>query len=213
MVVLADVEPTEIFESLSDAVMVSRMDRVTGERVVEYVNPALERIVGCRKDDMVGRRVKDMFSPGSEEHRRWSDIDEWLRRGKAMRVQVETGTADGGTVHFDVSLSPLPSDAREFLVIGVGRPIREEAAPLVLDHLHGSARGGLHSADQTPSITRETFLAPDDRSGLAVFCAACSRLRTAKGDFKSPQEILREELGLEVSHGLCEGCFDDLNLP
>ncbi|MFP5299101.1 MAG: PAS domain-containing protein [Actinomycetota bacterium] len=189
---LSGIGPLEMLAELSDAVMVSRIDRVTGDRTIEWVNPAFERLIGLDSADVVGRGLDSIMESGSDEHVRWGEIDSWLKQGKSMRVQMLSTTADGPT-WLDISLTPLPTDGPEALVIGIGRPLDTITLP------------------EGPVITRETFLSTDDESGLALACASCSKFRTAAGNFKHPVILLRDELGLEVSHGLCQDCFEELS--
>ncbi|MEM7542238.1 MAG: response regulator [Pseudomonadota bacterium] len=78
--------------------------------VMQYINPAYERVLGYRFDEAVGRTPADLVRSGEHPPEFFAEIDRCLANGEAWEGVLISTTRDGRTVHLETTLSPVNDD-------------------------------------------------------------------------------------------------------
>ena len=82
----------------------------TPEAVYEYVNPAFERILGHKLEDVIGRTPAAVIRSDTHEPGYFQKIDEVLGSGRRWKGLIISRAKDGRLVYFEASIAPI-SDA------------------------------------------------------------------------------------------------------
>jgi PAS domain S-box-containing protein len=110
-----------IFEAVTDGLVIT--DLTTG-RIVE-VNPALCRMHGYQRDELVGSLTTTIIHPG--DHPLFTDFADAIRHGHEFRARRRDVTKDGRVFDVEVRGIQLPLRGKPHM-LGVVRDITEEAA-------------------------------------------------------------------------------------
>ena len=110
-----------IFEAVTDGLLIT--DLATG-RIVE-VNPALCRMHGYQRDELVGSLTTTIIHPG--DHPLFADFADAIRHGHEFRARRRDVTKDGRVFEVEVRGIQLPLRGRPHM-LGVVRDITEQAA-------------------------------------------------------------------------------------
>ena len=110
-----------IFEAVTDGLVIT--DPATG-RIVE-VNPALCRMHGYQRDELVGSLTTTIIHPG--DHPLFTDFADAIQHGHEFRARRRDVTKDGRIFEVEVRGIQLPFRGRPHM-LGVVRDITEEAA-------------------------------------------------------------------------------------
>lgn len=79
----------------------------TAEGIIEWVNPAFERIVGYRADQLVGTRTGALFNSGLQSEAFYRDLWQTVSRGESWQGRFLNKRADGAIRHHDVTIVPV----------------------------------------------------------------------------------------------------------
>ncbi|MEW6743622.1 MAG: PAS domain S-box protein, partial [Planctomycetota bacterium] len=96
--------------------------------LIEYVNPAFERITGFSRNEAMGRDTRFIMSPALDEsfHRK---LWETLGRGEVWRGQLPSRKKDGSSFEQEGTISPIFSDAGEIInFVAVMQDMTQERA-------------------------------------------------------------------------------------
>jgi PAS domain S-box-containing protein len=110
-----------IFEAATDGLIIN--DLATG-RIVE-VNPALCRMHGYRRDELIGALPTKIIHPG--DHLLFTDVADAIRHGHEFRARARDVTKDSRAFEVEVRGIQVPFRGRPHM-LGVVRDITEEAA-------------------------------------------------------------------------------------
>jgi PAS domain S-box-containing protein len=110
-----------IFEAVTDGLMIN--DLATG-KIVE-VNPALCRMHGYRRDELIGSLPTKFIHPG--DHPLFTDFADTIQHGHEFRARARDVTKDGRAFDVEVRGIQVPFRARPHM-LGVVRDITKEAA-------------------------------------------------------------------------------------
>jgi PAS domain S-box-containing protein len=110
-----------IFDAVTDGLVIT--DPVTG-RIVE-VNPALCRMHGYQRDELVGSLTSTIIHPG--DHPLFTDFTDAIAHGHEFRARRRDVTKDGRVFDVEVRAIQLPFRGKPHM-LGVVRDITEEAA-------------------------------------------------------------------------------------
>jgi PAS domain S-box-containing protein len=110
-----------IFEAATDGLIIN--DLATG-RIVE-VNPALCRMHGYRRDELIGSLPTKFIHPG--DHPLFTDFADTVQHGHEFRARRRDVTKDGRIFDVEVRGIQVPFRGRPHM-LGVVRDITEEAA-------------------------------------------------------------------------------------
>jgi PAS domain S-box-containing protein len=110
-----------VFEAVTDGLVIT--DLATG-RIVE-VNPALCRMHGYQREELVGALPTTIIHPG--DHPLFTDFADAVRHGHEFRARRRDVTKDGRVFEVEVRGIQLPLRGRPHM-LGVVRDVTEEAA-------------------------------------------------------------------------------------
>ena len=110
-----------IFEAVTDGLLIT--DLATG-RIVE-VNPALCRMHGYQRDELVGSLTTTIIHP--DDHPLFTDFADAIRHGHEFRARRRDVTKDGRVFEVEVRGIQLPLRGKPHM-LGVVRDITEQAA-------------------------------------------------------------------------------------
>ena len=110
-----------IFEAVTDGLVIT--DPATG-RIVE-VNPALCRMHGYQRDELIGSLTTKFIHPG--DHPLFTDFADAVQHGHEFRARRRDVTKDGRVFDVEVRGIQVPFRGRPHM-LGVVRDITEEAA-------------------------------------------------------------------------------------
>ncbi|MGD8785017.1 MAG: diguanylate cyclase [Thioalkalispiraceae bacterium] len=96
-----------LVENTNDVIMV--MDSTPLEQggpFIVYVNPAFERLLGYRNDEVVGKNPKVLQGPETDSNTR-EKIRQAMASGDRIRTQILNYSKDGQTVWMDINIVPI----------------------------------------------------------------------------------------------------------
>ncbi len=165
------------------------------DRKIEYVNPAMLRISGARKEEFVGLRIMEL--PTYKE----IGLPEKLNRvfmGEDFLL---------GPVKYTSYIS-----GKETVRIFSGMPIdiagRRKVLVFVQDITDQRRR-----EEEREHLIQELQKALSEvkrLSGLIPICASCKKIRDDRGYWKQVEEYIKEHSDAEFSHGICPECAEKL---
>ncbi len=88
-----------------DAIEVTNTDLV-----IEYVNPAHERITGYRAEEALGRTPAEINRPEDHDPAFYADIVDTLERGRVWRGILRSRRKDGSIWHAEATISPVADE-------------------------------------------------------------------------------------------------------
>ncbi len=98
-----------------------------GQGVIQYVNPAFERMTGYSRDELMGRNAATL--PSAEHHDTTLDreVAETLGRGEVWRGRIVTRRKDGSEFTAETSISPVRDSAGNIVSrVAISRDITNE---------------------------------------------------------------------------------------
>ncbi len=99
-----------LVENTNDVIMVLDATPLTagGPKIV-YVNPAFEKLMGYRADEVIGENPKFLQGPATEDKTRYQ-IRQAMRDNKSIRTQILNYAKDGNELWLDINFVPLFDD-------------------------------------------------------------------------------------------------------
>ncbi len=111
-------------ESAGDLIEITSPDVL-----VEYVNPAYERVLGVTRDQAIGQTPAHLAASGAQSSELLTEIEEALARGERWTGVLVSHTRDGRLVHFESAISAVASPKGEVTHrLAVMRDITERLA-------------------------------------------------------------------------------------
>jgi len=102
-----DVVFQALVENTNDVIMVLDATPLTaGGPKIAYVNPAFEKLMGYRADEVVGENPKFLQGPATEDKTRYQ-IRQAMRENKSFRTQILNYAKDGTELWLDINFVPL----------------------------------------------------------------------------------------------------------
>lgn len=136
---------TDITEQRAAAAEMSKLSRALEQTadmvlitdrsgIIEYVNPAFERIAGYRREQALGQRP-NILKSGKQSERFYSAMWETIRKGKVFSGVLINRRYDGSEYFEEKTITPLKDDRGEIThYISTGRDISDRI--LVQERLH-----------------------------------------------------------------------------
>ena len=162
-----------------------------------YVNLAFSSHFDRRPEEVIGRRIYDIF-PHEEAEKR-------------MTV-VRRAFATGETIVFDVRV-PMAREEDRFFITSV-RPLKDESGKVlsvVCISKDITERKRIEKErEQLIEDLKAALAKVRTLSGLLPICANCKKIRDDHGYWTQIESYIRAHSEAEFSHGLCPECVEDL---
>jgi PAS domain S-box-containing protein len=159
----------------------------------QYVNLAFSSHFDRTPEEVIGRRIYDIF-PAEEAEKRM--------------VVVKRAFATGEPIVFDVRV-PMARGEDRFFITSV-RPFKDSAgkvASVVCISKDITDRKQAEDAREKVIRDLQTALAQvRTLSGLLPICASCKKIRDDRGYWTQIEMYIRDHSEAEFSHGVCPDC-------
>jgi PAS domain S-box-containing protein len=96
-----------VLENIGDAVFVTN-----AEGIIEYVNPAWERLNGYKASEAVGQRA-NLLKSGEHPGELFADLWQTVKAGRTWRGELVNRRKDGSTYDVALTATPLSDDANK----------------------------------------------------------------------------------------------------
>ncbi len=180
--------------------------------IIEYVNPAFERLMGFTRREMIGHRPTK-FSSGRHEPGFYEGLWDTVLAGEVFRRVFIDRKADGEAIHLDETITPLTdADGRITHFVAIARDVTprirtEEALRRVNEHLEGQAEAIAQSLhDEAGQLLTSAHIALVE-AGRDLPQPVRDRLHEVRRHLDGIEEQLRR-----VAHELRPPILDDRGL-
>jgi len=161
-----------------------------------YVNRAFAEPFKMRSEEIIGKKIYDIFSADEAE--------------KRMAV-VKKAFATGETIVFDVR---VPQESGDLFFITSVKPVKDENN-IVTSVICISKNITARKKDEEE---REKLIADLQRaaakirtlSGMFPICSSCKKIRNDQGYWMQIESYIRDHSEAEFSHGICPECAQRL---
>ncbi len=168
---------------------------VNSDLKITSMSPSIEKILGYRPQDFIGRPVADFGKIMTAGSRVQAATDvQIVFKGQAITSAVYEFIARDGTMKMgEISCSPLICEGKVAGIVSVVRDVterkraEEEREKLVKDLKQ--------ALSQVKTLT-----------GLLPICASCKKIRDDQGYWNHLELYIEAHSGAEFSHGLCPDC-------
>jgi len=161
-----------------------------------YVNAAFATGVGRTQNEIIGRRIWDIFSQ-EEADKRFSLVKRVFTEGVTLDIEVRVPLPDGDTYYLTSAKPIFGEDRRVETVICTSKNITQrKLAEIALE----KERDKLRKALQEIKVL----------SGFLPICSSCKSIRDDKGYWNKIEAYLSEHSDVELTHSLCPVCIEKL---
>lgn len=102
-----------LVENTNDVIMVMDSTPLSnGGPFIVYVNPAFERLMGYRADEVIGKNPSVLQGPNTDKKTR-QKIRQAISKGERIRTQIMNYTKDGHPLWLDINIVPIHNDRGE----------------------------------------------------------------------------------------------------
>jgi len=161
-----------------------------------YVNNAFSNPFKMHPEDIIGKRIWDIFSPDEAE--------------KRMTV-VRKAFATGETIVFDVR---VPLESGDIFFITSVKPIKDEnGAVTSVVCISKNITGRKKEEELREKLISDLQNAMSKiraLSGMLPICSSCKKIRNDKGYWTQIELYIRDHSEAEFSHGICPDCYKRL---
>lgn len=161
-----------------------------------YVNRAFATPFGKHPDEVIGRRIVDIFSP-EEAEKRMTVVHKAIATGETLVFDVRVPTPNGDTFYI-TSVKPVPAPEGHLRsVICISKNITErKRAEQEREHLVEELQAAL--------------LHVRTLSGMLPICASCKKIRDDHGYWTQLEAYIQSRTEAEFTHGICPDCIQNL---
>lgn len=157
-----------------------------------YVNHAFAKGVGKTSDDIIGRKIWDVFEKG-EADKRFSIVKKVFSEGKPEEIEVRVPQSTGDTFYL-TTVKPILNDWGEVeTVICTSKNITKRK--LAEDALKKERDKLMKALKEIKTL-----------SGLLPICASCKKIRDDKGYWNQMEGYIQQHSDAQFSHGMCPDC-------
>ena len=166
-----------------------------------YVNRAFAKGVGKTSDEIIGRKIWDVFEK-DEADKRFAIVKKVFTEGKPEEIEVRVPQSAGDTYYL-TTVKPILNDVGEVeTVICTSKNITKRK--LAEDALKKERDKLMKALKEIKTL-----------SGLLPICAACKKIRDDKGYWNQMEGYIQQHSDAQFSHGMCPDCakklYPDLN--
>jgi len=161
-----------------------------------YVNNAFATGVGKSLDEIIGRKIWDVFEK-DEADKRFAIVKKVFAEGKTEEIEVRVPHTSGDTYYL-TTVKPILNDSGEVeTVICTSKNItKRKLAEVALEKERDNL---LKALNEIKTL-----------AGLLPICASCKKIRDDKGYWNQIESYISEHSKAEFSHGICPECAKEL---
>ncbi|MFW2369030.1 MAG: PAS domain-containing protein [Desulforhopalus sp.] len=143
-----------------------------------YVNNCFANTLGYKKEDIIYRKIWDIF-PKEEADKRFAMVRKVFLTGKTDTIEVKIPFPDGD-VYFLTTVKPIKNDAGSVdFIICISKDITELRV----------------AEDQIKAL-----------KGILPICSTCKRIRDNEGSWNQLESYIGKHSEAQFSHGICPDC-------
>ena len=161
-----------------------------------YANKAFARGVGRTRDEIIGRKIWDLFDK-EEADKRFAIVKKVFATGKTEEIEVRVPLPSGDTFYLTTAKPVLRDDGTVETVICSSKNITKRK--LAEDALKEKHEKLLSAMNDIKTL-----------SGLLPICASCKKIRDDKGYWNQLERYIQKHSDATFSHGLCPDCVSNL---
>jgi PAS domain S-box-containing protein len=192
--------PVEVLQMVLDA-STDPIFNILEDGTYRYVNQAFSRAFGKGPEEIIGKKIWDVFE-APEAEKRMAVVKKAFATGQTFVFDVRVPSADGDRC-FMTSVKPqLDDENRVKSVICISKEITE--------------RKRVESErEQLIRDLQEALVKVRTLSGLLPICAHCKKVRDDAGYWTRIESYISAHTQAEFSHGICPECairaFPEMN--
>ncbi len=160
-----------------------------------YVNRAFSGAFGREPEEVIGRRIWDLFSP-EEAEKRMKVIQAAFATRQAVVFDVRVPTQAGDTFYITSVKPILGPDDKVSSVTCISKNITERK------QVEEEREKLIHQLQSALQELRTL-------SGLLPICAHCKKIRDDNGYWTQIEQYIRSHSRAEFTHGVCPDCSRD----
>ena len=161
-----------------------------------YVNNAFAQGVGKKLDEIIGRKIWDVFEK-NEADKRFAIVRKVFTEGKTEEVEVRVPLPSGDTYYL-TTVKPILDDTGvvETVICTSKNITKRKLAEVALKKEH----------DQLLQALKEI----KTLSGLLPICASCKKIRDDKGYWNQIEGYIQQHSDAQFSHAICSACAKEM---
>jgi PAS domain S-box-containing protein len=157
-----------------------------------YVNQAFARGLGKAREEIVGRRIFDVFEP-SEAEKRFEVLRQVFKTGVAKVFDVRVPRPDGDRFYQTTVQPSLGDDGEVTSVMCSSKDITERR------RMEAELRERLAELEMALAHVKQL-------QGIIPICAHCHKVRRAPESWQRVESYVAEHTEAQFSHGICPDC-------
>jgi PAS domain S-box-containing protein len=161
-----------------------------------YANKAFAKGVGWPRDEIIGRKIWDLFDK-DEADKRFAIVKKVFATGKTEEIEVRVPLPSGDTFYLTTAKPILRDDGTVETVICSSKNITKRK--LAEDALKAERDRLLSAMNDIKTL-----------SGLLPICASCKKIRDDQGYWNQLERYIQKHSDAKFSHGLCPDCINKL---
>jgi len=160
-----------------------------------YVNNAFALGVGKKADDIIHRKIWDVFEK-DEADKRFAIVKKVFTDGEIQEIEVRVPLPSGDTYYL-TTVKPIFNDREVETVICISKNItNRKLAEIELKKEHDKL---LQALKEIKTL-----------SGLLPICSSCKKIRDDKGYWNQIESYISQNSEANFSHGICPECSDKI---
>lgn len=161
-----------------------------------YVNHAFATGVGKTSDEIIGRKIWDIFEK-EEAEKRFAVVKKVFSEGETQEIEVRVPLPSGDTYYLTTVKPIFNGDGGVETVICTAKNITQrKLAEMALVEKHDKLLKALEDIKIL--------------SGLLPICASCKKIRDDKGYWNQIEVFIRDHSEADFSHSICPNCAEKL---
>jgi len=161
-----------------------------------YVNNAFANGVGKTLDEIIGRKIWDVFEK-DEADKRFAIVKKVFTEGKTEEIEVRVPLPAGDTYYL-TTVKPILNDvgAVETVICTSKNITKRKLAEVALKKEHDKL---LNALKEIKTL-----------AGLLPICASCKKIRDDKGYWNQIEGYIQQHSNAQFSHAICPACAKKL---
>lgn len=161
-----------------------------------YVNRAFAAGVGRLPDELIGRKIWDVFEK-EEADKRFALLRKVFEGGKTEEIEVRVPLPQGDTYYLTTVKPVFSKEGAVETVICTSKNItKRKLAEIALQREHDKL---LEALEEIQTL-----------SGFLPICSSCKSIRDDKGYWSKIEAYLSTHSEVELTHSLCPSCTEKL---